>query len=969
MRTRRSSSSNGRIALVGAVVVGVLMLAACDPEPDALVVGRDGTTSETAGASCWGIKQEFPASTDGTYWLYTPSMDRPEPFHCDMTTDGGGWVLVGRGRDGWTFHPNGQGTPEAVRRDVDGPAAFAPAALPKDTIDELLDRNKLSAEPDGIRLERAISVDGSTRQDYRFHSRADEWTWSFDAGQILNSIAIDGTVYRGGNTLDTGAHAPGEQTNDLYRVNDTRRLTTAASVQNDDRKGFATFAPGKGSSDPSSYFWGPTYAAWRDSPRWPLPFTTIWLRPRIATSVEGFSPVAAEGLAEDVERPRLADRSEFAPWGVVGIDHEGEANNTAWRTNVVAVETLPDRVIVGGKFTGVQNGPGAPVTDQSFLAAFDLEGNWISTFRPTLSGRVFDIEPLPDGSILVGGDFADVNGVADTSYLAKLDPTTGAVDETWRASVSHTDNTGAVRALDVRGDWIYAAGRFNRFKPGGATEGAPVSSAISIGVSDGRRGTWAPIIHGAGVDVEVSGDGTRVYLAGHFNAVNGNTDHGFHAITDIGTGQPVEGVGPFIPGDGVIEAFRYQGGVAETPSGKPVVGGSQHALQLYDRNRTALLQSHITKSGGDFQATAVFDGFVYASCHCMDWDYQGTNGMQHVYGHTTVNPIRMIARYDAETLEHDETWWPNGTKGENDGGIWAIDQDVNGCLWVGGDLIRGGYTGNAAADYLGGFARFCPDDRVAPTAPAALTAAASDAGVALAWSASTDAEGPVVYDVYRNDRVVATVTGTSYTDTSLAGRPTTNVRYTVRAADGRGNRSATARPVTVATAAPVLAEPVAFGSTWTYHATGELPGAGWNAVGFDDATWSSGAGGFGWGDPFAVTQTSAATPKPLATYLRTEFDGADLPAHEVASVDVVAHAGAVVYLNGTEIGRVNMPAGTVGPTTYALPARPAADRKVPTRFLVPADLLTEGTNVLAVELHLNYRSQPSAYADASLTLR
>ena len=79
----------------------------------------DGLTSSSAAASCWEIKQLHPASADGTYWIRTAALQRPEQFYCDMTTDGGGWVLIGRGREGWTFRDYGQQTTEAVRTTVE----------------------------------------------------------------------------------------------------------------------------------------------------------------------------------------------------------------------------------------------------------------------------------------------------------------------------------------------------------------------------------------------------------------------------------------------------------------------------------------------------------------------------------------------------------------------------------------------------------------------------------------------------------------------------------------------------------------------------------------------------------------------------------------------------------------------------------------------------------------------------------
>ncbi len=149
-----------RAALAAAVAVVTLAggLAVGGPAPvvrAASVPTLDGATAADAAASCWEIKQLHPASADGVYWLRISTLERPEQFYCDMTTDGGGWVLIGRGREGWTFRDYGQNTPQALRSNVTGPAAFSPAALSTVTIDGLLDGGAVKDLPDGLRLRRA----------------------------------------------------------------------------------------------------------------------------------------------------------------------------------------------------------------------------------------------------------------------------------------------------------------------------------------------------------------------------------------------------------------------------------------------------------------------------------------------------------------------------------------------------------------------------------------------------------------------------------------------------------------------------------------------------------------------------------------------------------------------------------------------------------------------------------------------
>jgi chitodextrinase len=90
-------------------------------------------------------------------------------------------------------------------------------------------------------------------------------------------------------------------------------------------------------------------------------------------------------------------------------------------------------------------------------------------------------------------------------------------------------------------------------------------------------------------------------------------------------------------------------------------------------------------------------------------------------------------------------------------------------------------------------------DAQAPAVPAGLAATAvSGTQVNLSWSASADANGTAAgYDVYRDGAIIATLSGTSYSDTGLTDA--TAYSYTVDAFDTTGNTSAQSAPVTVTT--------------------------------------------------------------------------------------------------------------------------------------------------------------------------
>ncbi|MEO6987406.1 MAG: fibrinogen-like YCDxxxxGGGW domain-containing protein, partial [Aquihabitans sp.] len=629
-------AQNRRRTVAGLVVLGLLglvpitaALTRTGAEAAASAPG-DGSMSATAGASCWGIKQQHPDSADGSYWLLTASMDRPEQFHCDMTSDGGGWVLVARGREGWSFNPAGQRAAAAVRDTVDGPEAFAPAALGTETIDQLLDHANLAAAPDGIRLERSLNTSGSTRQDYRLYPTARGWTWNLAAGQLLDRVVIDGSTFRGSNTADTSAAVVGQKVNQLSGTNNQRRLVTTATADHNNVQGFSFGRLNGGSSAANNHLW--TYAGEQT----PIPFTRVWLRPQIANDAAGFTAIPTAGFPAETKPLALKNRSEVAPWGVVGVDHTNETMVTPWNNNVSILKVFGDRVYLGGRFTGVQQGPGSTPIPQPSLAAFDLEGNWISTFRPTFDGRVWDLTMTADGKLIVGGDFLSVDGTSGTSGLAALDPATGAVIPSWNGSVTRNGDRPIVRGLDSDGDYVYVTGRFNRATGGTATN-IGVPNTVSLRINDAQPGRWRPVVHASAARVRASADGSRVYMGGFFNGVNNDTNHGFYAITNRTNGSPVPGIGAYQPSTGSRPNNWYQQAVAEVDD-RILVGGAEHTLQMYDHDRTTLLNSHITKQGGDFQAIEVIDGEVYAACHCINWNYSGTNNWNAPSGYRAVDP-------------------------------------------------------------------------------------------------------------------------------------------------------------------------------------------------------------------------------------------------------------------------------------------------------------------------------------------
>jgi uncharacterized repeat protein (TIGR02543 family) len=116
-------------------------------------------------------------------------------------------------------------------------------------------------------------------------------------------------------------------------------------------------------------------------------------------------------------------------------------------------------------------------------------------------------------------------------------------------------------------------------------------------------------------------------------------------------------------------------------------------------------------------------------------------------------------------------------------------------------------SGDKAAQSIGQLLAIRPStgelDKEPPTKPTDLTAqAVSPYRVDLSWSPSTDNVGVTGYTIYRNGTELASVTQTSYSDTTV--EPETSYTYTVVAYDSAGNRSAASAPADITTPAEPL---------------------------------------------------------------------------------------------------------------------------------------------------------------------
>lgn len=471
---------------------------------------------------------------------------------------------------------------------------------------------------------------------------------------------------------------------------------------------------------------------------------------------------------------------------------------------------------VAGRFLDVES-PAGLTFSQPYLARFDLAtGVWDSTYRPEVDAIIYAIEITNDGSLYAAGELE--------GGIAKYDTASGARDRNFDPEFENVWGPPAVYDIEAVGGQIYAGGTFTKVGSQVVRDLARIDSQTGqidtawLPVTDFDLGT--PRSGGRNIfGLAVDSTRGRVYLAGKFGGINGDTDAAYFATINTVDGELLASVPQGLPANIPDHRESFSMWMMDVQwSGDTVyVGGQGHQTMILDVD--TLLPRHTffsnrgvgdNAAGGDTQVIFVGSDTIWSGCHC--WGSVGEyelgsynaqpDGMQtYAEYRQWVLDFRDIDPFGQQPVgggygidKATESLVPLSFDVTGQAGAYAIVEDSLGRVWFGGQYLRDRQSGRS----LHGIARFSQVDGQAAPANFVSTIQTRER-VVLRWDA---APGAVGYQILRGGTELAATTGRWYTDRSVD--PATTYAYQVEAVYADGSISERSDILSVATKGVVV---------------------------------------------------------------------------------------------------------------------------------------------------------------------
>ncbi|MFT4050786.1 MAG: PKD domain-containing protein [Microbacterium sp.] len=309
------------------------------------------------------------------------------------------------------------------------------------------------------------------------------------------------------------------------------------------------------------------------------------------------------------------------------------------------------------------------------------------------------------GTVAVSGDKAAADVSTSIAPLLQRDENVVTADNLPTVQI----NDGYVWAQTTIGNTVYAVGSFSNVRPAGAAVDTNLTARANILAFDITTGelveSFAPTTNGPVKSIAASPDGSRIYIGGSFNTVNGVTHYNFAAL-DATTGDLVSGFSPSVGGAGVyaitaIGSSVYVGGLftqANSTARKNLAAFSATNGALLSWAPTADLQVDAMVAEPGNEKVIVGGRF-----------YQVNSQVQR--GLAALDPTsgEIITSWEAPSTIVNG--WNSGTYAGKAGifGLTADDSGVYGTGWVYADVTVGNLEGVFAADAGDGAVRWVAD--------------------------------------------------------------------------------------------------------------------------------------------------------------------------------------------------------------------------------------------------------------------
>ena len=570
-----------------------------------------------------------------------------------------------------------------------------------------------------------------------------------------------------------------------------------------------------------------------------------------------------------------------------------------------------------------------------FLAKYDLNGNLLWAKRAGGGGddKALGISYDNAGNIYICGYFngsATFSGTTITGYggndifIAKYDANGNFL---WAKKAG---SSGRDEALGIKCDAAGNAYVCGMFKG---------SANFSGQTATAPNGYWNMFLAKYGTD------GTLLWL----KTAGGNYD-------DVGWGVTLDDAGNVYVTGEFISTINF-GGISLTSSGKAdvfVISYNSAGTLLWAR-----------KAGGP-----LIDRARGIGCDGTNIYITGQFGATGSFGSTTLNAVDSSDIFTACLNSSGTFLWANSVGGAAD--AWeplgyesgdAICAEASGNVYVTGALLNGGVFGNTTLKKYERTDVFLTKIKTSGTPPPAcavpsgLTAGSiTTTSAILQWSAISNA---LSYDVqYRITGTSPWTTVNSSTNSfAISGlTPITTYEFQVRATCASAVSGYTSTQTFTTTGSGAGIELISAGASWKYLDNGTNQGTAWKAASFNDATWNSGNAELGYGDGGEATVVSygpSSTNKYITTYFRRTFDVIDKSTISGLELNLIRDDGAVVYINGVEVYRTNLPSGTIYYNTLAPTYIDGVNESTWVVASLSSSSLVNGSNVIAVEIHQN----------------